>query len=230
MRSQGTDFLPRGWPRFASRVSPWRTMDVLSMLGTAVGLGTLSGLNLYLTTLLTGSAIHFNLLHVAEKYESLAVLGNPWVMGVAAALYLVEFSADKIPWLDSIWDGVHTVIRPAGACVLAFKTMGDVSPSLEVIGALAAGGFSLTTHTAKAATRLVANTSPEPVSNILLSLGEDAAVTGGIVLMFLFPTLALITCTVLVVGLWIVLPKLFRKLGGFMSVIKAKLSRTPKAA
>jgi hypothetical protein len=198
-------------------------MTVLTLLGTATGLGTLSGVNLYLTTLLTGCAIHFNLLHLAEKYDSLAILGTPMVLGFAAALYLVEFCADKVPGLDSVWDVVHTVIRPAGAVVLALKTMGDVSPSLEVMGALAAGGFSLTTHAAKTATRIVANASPEPVSNILLSLGEDAAVSGGVVLLFLFPTLTLFACTALVAGLWVILPKIFRKIGAGLGKIRSKL-------
>ena len=205
-------------------------MDPLTLLGTVTGLGTLAGVNLYLTTLLAGTAIHFNLLHLADKFDSLAVLGTPWVLGVASVLYIIEFVADKIPGLDSVWDGLHTIIRPAGAAILGFKAMGDVSPALEVIGALAAGGFGLTTHTAKTATRLVANTSPEPFSNLLLSLGEDVGVTGGVALIFLYPTVTLIACITLLVALWIVLPKIFRKLGGLLNVIKAKIFRFPKLA
>lgn len=205
-------------------------MDPITTLGTVTGLGTFAGVNLYLTTLLAGTAIHFNLLHLGDKYDSLHVLGTPWVLGVAALLYVVEFVADKIPGLDSVWDGIHTVIRPAGAAILGLKAMGDMSPSLEIIAALAAGGFSLTTHTAKAATRLVANTSPEPVSNVLLSLGEDVGVTGGVALMFLYPTLTLVTCLALVIALWIVLPIIFRRVGGFLNIIKAKIFRAPKPA
>lgn len=203
-------------------------MDPITLLGTVTGIGTFAGVNLYLTTLLAGIAIHFNLVHLAEKHESLAILGTPWVLVAAAVLYVVEFVADKIPGLDSVWDGFHTIIRPVGAAILGFKAMGDVSPEFEIIGALAAGGFGLTTHTAKSATRLIANTSPEPVSNILLSLGEDVGVVGGVTLMFLYPTLTLIVCTALLVVLWIVLPKIFQKMGGFLKVIKAKVFSDPK--
>ena len=98
---------------------------------------------------------------------------------------LLEFFADKIPWVDSIWDAVHTVIRPIGGALLAIQVLGHPSPALTVIVALLAGGTSLIAHTAKAATRLASNTSPEPLTNIGLSLGEDAAVLGGLTLVHL---------------------------------------------
>ena len=158
----------------------------------ALGLATLAGVNLYLTVFATGLAIHFHWITLAPQYQSLEVLGNPWIISIAGVLYLLEFFADKVPWVDSIWDAVHTVIRPIGGALLAIQVLGHPSPAFMVIVALLAGGTSLIAHTAKAATRLASNTSPEPFSNIGLSLGEDAAVLGGLALMHFNPLLALI--------------------------------------
>ena len=167
-------------------------MERLDVLSVALGLAALAGVNLYLTVFATGLAIHFHWINLAPKYQSLEILGNPWIIGIAGVLYLLEFFADKIPWVDSIWDAVHTVIRPIGGALLAIQVLGHPSPVFTVIVALLAGGTSLITHTAKAATRLATNTSPEPVSNIGLSLGEDVAVLGGLTLMQFHPLLALI--------------------------------------
>jgi hypothetical protein len=205
-------------------------MDPFSLISTVTGLGTLSGLNLYLTVLLTGLAVRFNFLNLGQTHEPLMILANPWVIGISAGLYLVEFFADKIPWIDSIWDAVHTFIRPLGACLLALETLGDASPLLKTVGVLIAGGSSLTTHTAKAATRAVANVSPEPVSNIALSLVEDATVAGGTAMMFLFPTIMLVLCVLVIAALWLVLPRLFRRIGGFFRILKLKIFGVPSHA
>jgi hypothetical protein len=167
-------------------------VEKLDVLSVALGLAALAGVNLYLTVFATGLAIHFHWINLAPKYQSLEILGNPWIIGIAGVLYLLEFFADKIPWVDSIWDAVHTVIRPIGGALLAIQVLGHPSPVFTVIVALLAGGTSLITHTAKAATRLATNTSPEPVSNIGLSLGEDVAVLGGLTLMQFHPLLALV--------------------------------------
>ena len=167
-------------------------MEKLDLLAVALGLATLAGVNLYLTVFATGLAIHFQWITLGPQYQSLEVLGNPWIISIAGVLYLLEFFADKIPWVDSIWDAVHTVIRPIGGALLAIQVLGHPSPAFTVIVALLAGGTSLLTHTAKAATRLASNTSPEPISNIGLSLGEDAAVLGGLTLIHFAPLLALI--------------------------------------
>src|SRR6202022_2512399 len=124
-------------------------------------------------------------------YQSLEVLGHPAIIIIAGVLYLLEFFADKIPWIDSAWDAVHTVIRPIGGAFLAIQVLGKPSPMLAVIVALLAGGTSLIAHTAKSATRLTTNTSPEPFSNIALSFGEDLAVLGGLALIHFNPILAL---------------------------------------
>src|SRR5438045_2497419 len=167
-------------------------MEKLDLLAVGLGLAALAGINLYLTVFATGLAIHYHWITLAPAYQSLEVLGHPAVIIIAGVLYLVEFFADKIPWLDSAWDAIHTVIRPIGGALLAIQVLGHPSPAFTVIVALLAGGTSLLAHTAKAATRLAANTSPEPLTNIGLSLGEDAAVLGGLTLVNLSPLLALI--------------------------------------
>jgi hypothetical protein len=193
-------------------------VERLDLLAVALGLATLAGVNLYLTVFATGLAIHFHWINLAPQYQSLEVLGNPWIIGIAGALYFLEFFADKIPWVDSIWDAVHTVIRPIGGALLAIQVLGHPSPALTIIVALLAGGTSLLTHTAKAATRLASNTSPEPVSNIGLSLGEDAAVLGGLTLVNLSPMLALIIFLIAIVAFFYFARKILRsiknKIGG----------------
>jgi len=167
-------------------------VERLDLLSVALGLACLAGINLYLTVFVTGLAIHFHWITVSPQYQSLEVLGNPWIITIAGILYFLQFFADKVPWLDSAWDAVHTVIRPIGGALLAIQVLGHPSPALTVIVALLAGSTSLLVHTAKAATRLTANTSPEPFSNIGLSLGEDAAVLGGLALVHFNPLLALL--------------------------------------
>ena len=203
-------------------------MQTLEHLGLALGLASLSGLNLYLTTLIAGSLVHFNLLHLGDKHHELAVLGNPWIMGIAAVLYFIEFFADKVPWLDSLWDSVHTFIRPVGGTLLAMTALGDLSPEMQVVAGLLAGGAALTTHGAKAGTRLIANHSPEPVSNIALSVGEDVAVVGGSALAFLLPAAALIVFSALLVVIWLVFPKVWRVLRKSWIQIRERLAGTPR--
>src|SRR3954468_6842946 len=167
------------------------SMQRLDLLSVALGLAALAGVNLYLTVFATGLAIHFHWITLAPQYQSLEVLGNSWIISIAGVLYLLEFFADKIPWVDSIWDAVHTLIRPIGGALLAIQVLGHPSPAFTVIVALLAGGTSLITHTAKSGTRLASNASPEPFSNIALSVGEDIAVVGGLALIHYNPLLAL---------------------------------------
>src|SRR5258705_9173358 len=141
-------------------------MEVLQTLSVALGLAALSGYSLYLTVFSTGLAIHLGWVNLAPQFSSLSVLGDPGILIVSGILFALEFFADKIPWVDSIWDAVHTVIRPIGGALLAIQVLGHPSPAFTVIVALLAGGTSLIAHTAKAATRLASNTSPEPFSNI----------------------------------------------------------------
>ena len=179
-------------------------METLSLLGVALGFATLSGINLYLTTFLAGMAIRFNWLDLAEKYDSLAILANPWIIGVAGALFLLEFFADKIPWLDSSWDAVHTFIRPVGGTLLALAALGEMDPAIAVIAGLLSGGTTLITHATKASSRLLINMSPEPVSNVVASLGEDGVVIAGLGLMVFAPVAAFfVFLAVVIIAVWL---------------------------
>ena len=191
-------------------------MERLNLLAVALGLAALAGVNLYLTVFATGLAIHFHWITLAPDYQSLDVLGNPWVITIAGVLYFLEFLADKIPWVDSIWDAVHTVIRPIGGALLAIQVLGHTSPTFTVIVALLGGGTSLVSHTAKTATRLATNTSPEPFSNIALSFGEDVAVVGGLALIYHNPIIALSIFAIAMAAFFYFAPKILRS-------IKAKL-------
>jgi len=193
-------------------------VERLDLLSVALGLAALAGVNLYLTVFATGLAIHFHWIDLAPQYQSLEILGNPWIISISGSLYLLEFFADKIPWVDSIWDAVHTVIRPIGGALLGIQVLGHPSPAFTVIVALLAAGTSLITHSAKSATRLASNTSPEPVTNIGLSLAEDAAVLGGLTLVNLSPLLALIIFLIAIGVLFYFARRIFRsiksKIGG----------------
>lgn len=153
------------------------TLDAPHLLALAAALGWASGLRLYLTVLLVGIAGHWGWIDLPP---SLQVLGSPLVMSCAAALALVEFLADKVPLVDSAWDALHTLIRiPAGAALVAGLVSGwagDHGQAWGVVAALIGGGLAATAHAAKASTRAAANTSPEPFSNIGLSLAGDVAV------------------------------------------------------
>jgi hypothetical protein len=166
-------------------------VDRLNLFSVALGLAALAGINLYLTVFVTGLAIHFHWITLAPPYHALEVLANPWIIGISGVLYLLEFLADKIPWVDSIWDVVHTIIRPIGGALLAIQVLGHPSPTMTVLIALLAGGTTLVSHTAKAATRLASNTSPEPFSNIALSVTEDVVVLGGLAFIYHNPVIAL---------------------------------------
>jgi hypothetical protein len=185
-------------------------VEKLHLLGVALGLACLAGINLYLTVFVSGLAIHFHWITLAPAYQSLEVLGQPAVIIISGILYFLEFFADKIPWIDSAWDAVHTVIRPIGGALLAIKALGHPSPAFTVIVALLAGGTSLVAHTAKSATRLASTTSPEPFSNIALSFGEDIGVFAGLALIHYNPVLAL-TIFLLAIGTFIYFaPKVLR--------------------
>ena len=185
-------------------------MEILQTLGVALGLATLAGLNLYLTVFVTGLAIQQQWIDVSASYPELAVLAHPAILAISGTLYVLEFFADKVPWVDSLWDAVHTFIRPIGAAFIAIRVLGSPDPVFDIIAALLAGGAAFATHSVKAGTRLVANHSPEPFSNIALSFAEDAAVIGGLFLIKQDPVLALIVFTLVLVAITYFAPKLFR--------------------
>jgi hypothetical protein len=185
-------------------------METLELLGVALGLATLAGINLYLTAFVSGLAIRLGWITLAPQYESLAVLADPVVLAVSGALFFLEFFADKVPWVDSLWDAAHTVIRPVGGAMLAITALGDAHPAFDVVVGLLAGGVALTAHAAKAGTRLMANGSPEPFTNIGLSLGEDAVVLGGLGLMATHPVVFLALIIVAVGLAWWLVPQVWR--------------------
>jgi hypothetical protein len=145
-------------------------MNPVETLSLALGAGFSSGLNLYATVATLGLLQRFGIIHLPAQLE---ILAHPWVLGIAGALYTLEFFADKIPYVDTIWDLIHTFIRPPAAALLAFAAAGAAPPEWRWGAALLAGGVALTSHGTKASARAAVNTSPEPFSNWVLSFGED---------------------------------------------------------
>jgi hypothetical protein len=165
--------------------------DGAGPLGTAVALAVASGLSLYGTVFVAGLAIRLGWVQLGPAFASFSALSDPVVLSVAGGLFAVEFLADKVPVVDSVWDAIHTVIRPVGGALLASRALGELSPVTEVLMLLFLGGATLATHAAKATTRLAVNTSPEPVSNVLVSLTENGLVALAVWLALTHPLLAL---------------------------------------
>ncbi|HJQ32779.1 MAG TPA: DUF4126 domain-containing protein [Pyrinomonadaceae bacterium] len=202
-------------------------MNLIQILGLALGSAWTSGINLYATVAVLGLLQHYKL---ASLPGGLHVLDNWFIIGTALALYVVEFFADKIPYLDTVWDAVHTFIRvPAGA-VIAFAATSDVSPAVQVVALLLGGGLALSTHGTKATVRAAANVSPEPVTNWILSVVEDAVAVGAALLSVLHPVVILFVVAVfLVVFVW-VLPKVLRRIRRMLAAARAFFGgRTVKA-
>lgn len=195
-------------------------MSPIETLGFALGTSFASGLNLYLTVAAAGLLQQFG---VIQLPDSLQVLANPVLIGLAGALFIIEFIADKIPYVDTAWDAVHTFIRPPAAAVLSYSAFGQVSEEWKVGAALLAGSVALTSHGVKASSRAAANTSPEPISNWTLSVLEDGLVLFLTWLAGTHPLITAIVVVVLVVLAVIVIWKLY----GYFKVIKARLRRQP---
>lgn len=171
-----------------------------------MGFSFAAGLNLYATVAILGLASRYQWVHLPPQFQA---FDNNLVIGTALVLYLVEFVADKIPWVDSVWDAVHTVIRPVGGAVIAVTTLGEASPGMEGLVALLGGTLAAGSHLTKASTRAAANASPEPFTNWFLSLAEDAFVVGLGVLALKYPVAAAVVvgiCVILIVvfAAWIV--------------------------
>lgn len=178
-------------------------MGIIEILGLAGSLSLLSGWRFYLTIFATGVAMHFNIVPLPENLKMLDVLANPWVIGIAGIGMVAEFFADKIAWLDSIWDGLHTLIRPVGGALLALAVVDSSDPAWQVIAFLLGGGAALASHATKATARAAVNTSPEPFSNVVVSTVEDVATGGLLVLAFANPVAALvIALALLALAIW----------------------------
>jgi hypothetical protein len=166
----------------------------LAAIGRTLGFSFAAGINLYATVAILGLASRYGWVALPPQYQ---VFDNNWIIGAALVLYVVEFFADKVPWIDSVWDAVHTVIRPIGGAVIAVSTLGDASPATETLVGLLGGTLAAGSHFGKAGTRLMANASPEPFSNWILSIAEDAFVVGLGFLALKYPVVA---AAVVIVG------------------------------
>lgn len=166
----------------------------MDVVGLIAGSGWASGLNLYLVTLLLGLAGRLGWSDIPD------LLTRADVMVVAGVLFVIEFFADKIPYVDNLWDVIHTFVRPVGAAALGAVIAGDSETIGSALGAIVAGALALDAHSAKATTRVVANTSPEPLSNLVLSVVEDLSVGLLVVLAITFPVITVIVVAVLVVA------------------------------
>jgi hypothetical protein len=164
-------------------------MELLTTLGRTMGFSFAAGVNLYATIAILGLASRFEWVRLPAQFH---VFDSNWVIGIAIACYVIEFVADKVPWVDTVWDLVHTVIRPVGGAFIAVTTLGDASPAAQAAAALLGGGVAAASHLTKASTRVAANTSPEPFTNWGLSLVEDVFVVGLGMLTLALPVVALL--------------------------------------
>ena len=171
-------------------------MDLIATLGRTAGFSFAAGVNLYATVAILGLASRYGWVDLPPQFEA---FDSDIVIGSAIAMYLVEFFADKIPFFDSLWDVLHTAIRPIGGALIAVTTLGDVSPAIAALTALLGGSIAASSHLTKTSTRAAANTSPEPFSNWTLSIGEDLFVVGLGYLAFQYPVAALAVVVVLLV-------------------------------
>jgi hypothetical protein len=175
-------------------------MDIVQILGVAASVSLLAGWRLYLCVFAVGLAMRFGWVATPEHLHALDILANGWIIGIAAAGAVAEFLADKIAIVDTVWDAVHTLVRPVGGALLALALVDAGDPAWQVATFLLGGGATLLTHSAKAGTRAVVNASPEPFSNAVVSTGEDV-VSGGVLLAVLAnPVLAILFALVMLVA------------------------------
>lgn len=202
-------------------------MNAIETLSLALGAAWTAGINLYATVAVLGLLQRYEL--AGRLPGGLEALDNWWVIGVALGLYVVEFVADKVPYVDTVWDALHTFVRvPAGAA-LAVAATADLDPSLRVVAFLLGGGLALSTHGTKATVRAAANTSPEPVSNWVLSLVEDVVALGAVVLAVLHPLAILAVIVIFLLLLTWILPKVLRALRRALARVRSIFARRAPA-
>lgn len=178
-------------------------MGIIELLGLAASVSLLSGWRLYLTIFATSLAMNSGFVDLPENLAVLDAFASPWVLGISALGAIAEFFADKVAWLDSIWDGLHTLLRPIGGALLALAVIDASDPTWQVIAFLLGGGAAFAGHATKAGTRAAINTSPEPVSNMMMSTGEDVTAGGLLFLTFANPVIAaVIGFTLLGITIW----------------------------
>jgi uncharacterized protein DUF4126 len=198
-------------------------MGTIEALSLAMGTAWTSGINLYATVAALGIANRMEMIHLPQNLE---VLSHPGVIAIACVMYLIEFFADKVPYVDTGWDALHTFIRvPAGA-ILAARSLGDMNPALELMALLAGGSIALAAHGTKATARLAINASPEPFSNWAASLSEDITVFGSLWLMFNHPILMMgLVLAFLALIVWLV-PKIYRFAKRGFQALRSKMRGT----
>ena len=204
-------------------------METLDQLALALGAAWGSGINLYATILTLGV---LNLTGHVTLPEALQVLSNPLVLAAAGLMYMVEFTADKIPGVDTGWDALHTFVRiPAGALLAAggISDIADIGPAAELAAALVGGGLAAGTHATKAGSRVLINTSPEPVSNWAASVGEDVVVFGGLLAALYHPLGFIVALSCFIVLMVWLLPRLWRGIRAVGQKVRGWFGGTPKA-
>ena len=197
-------------------------MDAITSFALASGLSWASGLRLYLTVFIVGLLSKYSYIHLPE---SLHILSNPVVIGVAGLFAVIEFLADKIPYVDSAWDSIQTFVRVPGGALLAMGAINSIDPVIASVAALLGGSLTAMTHATKAGSRAIINTSPEPFSNITTSFGEEGLVLGGGWLALMHPMVFIgVLIFFVFVMLWL-LPKLWRGIQSILGNI-GKVTRT----
>jgi len=180
-------------------------MSAVELIALASTVSLLAGWRLYLVTFVVGIAMRLGWLALPDQLHALDVLANNWVIGIAALGALAEFFADKVPWVDSAWDAIHSVVRPVGGALLSMAIIDGGDPAWQVGSFLLGGGAALLAHAGKAGARTLINASPEPVSNVVVSTGEDVATGGLLALSLAYPVAAAMIALLLVgLSLWLV--------------------------
>lgn len=180
-------------------------MGATELIALAASTSLLAGWRLYLVTLVTGLAMRFGWIALPEHLQALDILTNNWVLAAAAFGTFAEFFADKIAWVDSMWDSIHSFIRPLGGALLSLAIVDSADPTWQVVSFLLGGGAALLAHAGKAGARTLVNASPEPFSNIAVSTAEDVATGGLLALAIANPVAAAVIAAILVIlSLWLV--------------------------
>ena len=191
-------------------------MGPTELIAMAASFSLLAGWRLYAAVLVAGIAMYFDIIPLPEHLTGLKVLGNPWVLAVALLGAVAEFLADKIAWVDSAWDGIHTIIRPLGGALLALAIVDPAQPVWQFVVLLLGGGSALLTHGAKASTRAAVNASPEPVSNVVMSSAEDVATTTTLLVALANPWIALVLALLLLaatIGIFFAVRRFVKDIG-----------------
>lgn len=197
-------------------------MDAVSLFGSAAGLGWLAGIRLYFTVFALGLAVRLGWFQPSDEAQYLHLLASTPVLVISGIMLVCEFAADKIPWFDSIWDSVHTLIRPAGAAALGVAALGSWDEQTTLLAGLISGGAALTGHTSKAAARAAINHSPEPFSNWLMSSIEDLFVPFGLWVVLAHPLVAAIAFLIFLVIFILLARTVWRLFMGVLRHVRSK--------